>query len=232
MASDRAGQGTQGTLFPQNSGGIGGKAGGAYLEQLPPEPRVIVFDLETMLSAQEVGGFHNAHRMRMAVGVLYDSAKDEFFPYREDEMEELIEHLWKADLVCGFNVIRFDYKVLSAYTSRDFSTLPTFDILVDIHERLGYRLKLETLASNTLGVGKSADGLQSLEWVRQGRMDLVRDYCIQDVTVTRDLFLFGLNEGYLSYRDKRRGKVRLDVDWNLEALVTAAGRASGRNGES
>ncbi len=215
----------QGSLFSSaGQGSPSSRRQGSSMDRLPADPRILVFDLETMLSAQEVGGFQHAERMRLAVGVVYDSAEHRFFSYWEQEADDLLDHLWKGDLVCGFNSVKFDYKVLSAYTDRSFATLPSFDILADIHQRLGFRLKLDTLASNTLGVGKSADGLQSLEWVRQGKMDLVRDYCIQDVTVTRDLFLFGLSEGYLLYRDKRHGKVRLEVDWDLPTLVERAAR--------
>ena len=202
------------------------------LREVPQGKRVVVFDLETQRSFDEVGGRSQFHRLGVSVGVAYRYDEARFITYHEETVGELIELLKSAELVVGYNILGFDYQVLRGYTDEDLRTLPTFDIMYDLEERLGFRPKLESVAAPTLGRGKSADGLQSLEWVRQGRMDLVRDYCIQDVTVTRDLFLFGLNEGYLSYRDKRRGKVRLDVDWNLEALVTAAGRASGRNGES
>jgi DEAD/DEAH box helicase domain-containing protein len=133
--------------------------------------------------------------------------------------------LEQADLIIGFNIKGFDYKVLGAYTNKDLTRLKTFDILEDIHQRLGFRLSLDHLASETLGQGKSADGLQAVAWFNQGDMQKLTDYCRQDVIVMRDLFLFGLKNGYLVYRSKiedREQRVRLRVDWKLEQMLQKA----------
>ena len=183
-------------------------------------PRVLVFDLETRNLAQDVGGWRNTHLMRVSVAVVYDSLEDDFFVYEEDEIEELLDHLGKADLIVGFNVKRFDYRVLSAYSGMDFSSLPTFDILEDIFNRLGFRLSLDHLAKETLNMGKSADGLQAVEWFRNGEMEKLTEYCKQDVVVTRDLFEFGIRNGHLIYSEKKSGRrLRLLVDWKLEDLM-------------
>jgi methionyl aminopeptidase len=65
---------------------------------------------------------------------------------------------------------RFDYGVLRAYSHRSFAELPTFDLLEDVHRKLGRRLSLNHLATHTLGRGKSGDGLQSLVWWKEGRL--------------------------------------------------------------
>lgn len=120
-----------------------------------------------------------------------------------------------ADLVVGFNVKRFDYKVLAGYTGVDYARrLPTLDLLEELRGSLGFRLGLGHLAKETLGEGKSADGLQSLEWVQEGRLDLVEDYCRRDVEVLRDLYLHGRREGFVCYRDrKRKAKLKIPVEW-------------------
>ena len=186
----------------------------------PKEMRIIYLDLETQKLAQEVGGWQNTHLMRVSVLVIYDSLEKRFFTFTEDTLDDLINLLDQADLVVGFNIKRFDYGVLSAYTSRKLEGLPTFDILEDIYRRLGFRLGLDHLARETIGQGKSADGLQAVEWFRQGEMEKLADYCRQDVAATRDLFLFGLCNGHLIYRTKKDEKrVRLLVDWNLDDMV-------------
>ena len=120
-------------------------------------------------------------------------------------MGALVEALRRASLVIGYNIKRFDYLVLAGYTGEDFArTLPTLDLLEDVACRLGFRVGMGHLAQETLGIGKSADGLQSLEWVRQGRLDLVEQYCRKDVEILRDLYLHGRREGFLFYRDKQR----------------------------
>lgn len=175
--------------------------------------RFVVFDLETQRSAQEVGGWHNARKMGVSVGVVYDSALDDFLVFRDDRMDELVQALRQADLVVGFNSLRFDYEVLRGYTKFDFSTLPTLDMLDHIKARLGVRLSLDTLGSATLNAAKTADGLQALEWWKQGRMEEITRYCTADVAITRDLYLFGRDNGYLLYRNKAQKVVRCPVKW-------------------
>ena len=172
-----------------------------------------VFDLETQRSAAEVGGWHRADQMGVSCGVIYDSQKDVFTEYTEDQIERLIGDLKKFKLVVGFNVKRFDFLVLKGYTNFDFSTLNTLDILEDIHHVLGFRLSLAQVAQETLGITKTGDGLQALQWWREGRIREIIDYCKMDVMLTRDLFLFGRQNGYLIFSNRDRKRVRLPVHW-------------------
>ena len=178
--------------------------------QLPPA-RYGVFDLETKRSAAEVGGWHRASRMGVSVAVVYDSKHDAYTTYLEQDIPALIRHLKQLDLVIGFNNKRFDNRVLSAYTSFHLNGLPTMDILEHITTRLGYRLSLDRLAENTLGVKKTADGLQALQWYKEGCMAEIIDYCRRDVEITRDLYLFGLKNRYLLFNNKAGKVVRLPV---------------------
>ncbi|MFO7599715.1 MAG: DEAD/DEAH box helicase [Candidatus Desulfacyla sp.] len=193
-------------------------------QAIPPEeargPRILYLDLETQKTAQEVGGWQNSHLMRISVAVLFDSIQNDFLIFEEDRVDDLLTHLKTGDLIIGFNIKRFDYRVLGAYSDQDLSELPTFDILEDVYRRLGFRLGLDHLATETLNKGKTADGLQAVEWFRQGEMAKLTDYCRQDVAATRDLFLYGLENGHLIYRKKGAGaRLRLLVDWNLENLI-------------
>jgi len=183
-----------------------------------------VFDVETRRSAHEVGGWHRAARMGISVAVLYDGQRDEFFTFEEHETEQLIEHLYSLELVIGFNNKRFDNQVLSAYTSRRLSDLPSLDILEEISCQLGYRLSLDRLAEHTLQVKKEGNGLLALQWFAQGRMDLLRAYCRKDVAITRDLFLYGLRENHLLFQNKAGKVVRLPVAFQQRiAGILAAG---------
>jgi DEAD/DEAH box helicase domain-containing protein len=175
--------------------------------------RFAVLDLETCRSAQEVGGWHNARAMGVSCAVLYDSAQDRFLSYTAQEIPSLVGQLVEFDLVVGFNISRFDYAVLSGCSRFDFNSLPTLDMLLDVRKRLGYGLSLEHLARETLGRGKSGTGLQALEWWKQGRMDLIVEYCTGDVALTRDLYLFGRENGHLLFRNKAGSLVRVPVAW-------------------
>jgi DEAD/DEAH box helicase domain-containing protein len=172
-----------------------------------------VLDIETRRSAQEVGGWNRAKLMGVSIAVLYDSEEDRFFDYEEHQIGELVQHLEKLDLTIGFNILKFDYTVLTGLSDFPFHKLPTLDLLVHVHHRLGYRLKLDNLARATLDAAKSADGLQALKWWQEGRLDLITQYCRQDVAVTRDLYLHGREHKHVFFTNKARQKVRLPVDW-------------------
>jgi DEAD/DEAH box helicase domain-containing protein len=192
------------------------------------EPRLLFFDLETQKTAQDVGGWQNTHLMRVSVAAVFDTLKDCFLDYDEENIDALLAHLAKADLIVGFNIKRFDYRVLKAYARDDLSALPTFDILEDIHRRLGFRLGLDHLARETLNRGKTAHGLQAVEWFRRGELKKLTEYCRHDVMVTRDLFQYGLEKGHLIYREKRsERRVRLLVDWQLEEMIKPGQKAKG-----
>jgi DEAD/DEAH box helicase domain-containing protein len=179
------------------------------------DPCTVLFDIETLRSAVDVGGWGNIHRMGVALAVACFLEEGRFEIYRETDVRALVEALRSATLVIGYNIRRFDYRVLSGYTGEDYSRLlPTFDLLEDVHARLGFRVGMGHLAMETLGYPKSADGLQSLQWVRDGRLDLVEEYCRKDVEILRDLYLHGRREGFLLYRDRRRDvRLKFAVEW-------------------
>ncbi|MHC1712955.1 MAG: DEAD/DEAH box helicase [Solidesulfovibrio sp.] len=188
-------------------------AGSTVATKTAPPERFGVLDVETRRAAADVGGWGNAHKMGISVAVLYDSALDDFLVYRQEELPELYSALTQFDLVVGFNINRFDYKVLDGVTPLNHRTLPTLDILERVHERLGYRLSLDGLAKATLGTQKSASGLDALAWWKEGRLDEIITYCKQDVAVTRDLYLFGRDNGFLLFSNKAGRTVRLPVEW-------------------
>jgi DEAD/DEAH box helicase domain-containing protein len=172
-----------------------------------------VVDVETRRSAAEAGGWNRPDLMGVSIAVLYDSGPDEFVDYQEHEIPALAERLRAMNLVVGFNILRFDYGVLAGAHPFPWRNLPTLDMLAHVHDRLGYRLKLDNLAQATLDVGKSADGLQALKWWAEGRLDEIARYCRQDVAVTRDLYLFGRENGYVLFSNKAGQKARLPVSW-------------------
>jgi DEAD/DEAH box helicase domain-containing protein len=143
---------------------------------------------------------------------------------------ELIARLRSLELVIGFNLKRFDYRVLGAYTPHDLGRLPTLDLLEEVQAKLGFRLSLQALGEATLGAAKSADGLQAVQWWREGNTWDLAAYCQRDVELTRELFLFGQEHGYLLYRRKSGELLRVPVDWSWESLRRrfAAGSAEPR----
>ncbi|MFQ6100632.1 MAG: ribonuclease H-like domain-containing protein [Anaerolineae bacterium] len=174
---------------------------------------IIAFDLETRHTADEVGGWHNIRDMGLAVAVTYHAAEDVYRDYLEQQVDRLIAALRGADLVVGYNLLRFDYEVLHAYTDDPLSDLPTVDMLQDLYNALGWRPKLDDVAAATLGETKSADGLQAVRWFRQGKLDKVIAYCRRDVEVTWQVYQFGRDNGYVQYHDRRWRVHQVPVRW-------------------
>jgi len=153
--------------------------------------KVVVFDLETQRSFAEVGGRSQFHRLGVSAGVAYRYDLDKFLVVQEETISDLVDLLLEASLVVGYNIRGFDYEVLRAYTDEALQKLPTLDLMYDLEERLGFRPKLDSVISATLGDSKSADGMQALEWWKLGEIDKIIEYCQEDVRVTRDLYDFG-----------------------------------------
>lgn len=181
--------------------------------------RVQYFDLETQKSAEDVGGWGNIHKMGLAVGVVWDSLDREFFTYEEKDSANLVEKLRTADLAVGFNIIGFDYTVLQPYSDFDLQEINTFDMLVDVKKNLGFRLSLNHLAQHTLNAEKSADGLVSLQWFKEGKINKIIQYCKQDVEITRDLYLYGEKNGFVKYQSRSGNPRDLKVDWKTANLI-------------
>lgn len=176
----------------------------------------VYFDLETQKSAQEVGGWHNISQMKMALGVTYSTARGSYEIYTEREVDALIQELMRADCVVGFNVLRFDYTVLAPYSIFDLTQIPTVDLLVDIEAKLNRRLKLDMIAEASLGVGKTADGVEALKWWKEGRLREIAEYCCYDVKTTRLVHEFGAQHGKVYYVNSRTHlKEAIPIPWKL-----------------
>ena len=184
------------------------------------ESRIQYFDLETQKSADDVGGWGNIHKMKLAVGVVWDSIDQDYFVYEEKDAKTLVEKLRTADLVIGFNVIGFDYTVLQPYSDFDLQEINTFDMLVDVKKLLNFRLSLNHLAQHTLDAKKSADGLISLQWYKEGKIDKIIHYCKQDVEITRDLYLYGEEHGHVNYQSRSGNPLQLEVNWKTTNFVS------------
>lgn len=174
---------------------------------------IVYFDLETQKSADEVGGWSHIDRMGLSIGVTYSTARGGYAIYGERQVNDLIKDLQRADLVVGFNILRFDYEVLHGYTPFDFSQLPTLDLMVDLAEKLQHRLSLDSLASALFGLEKTADGLQAIAWYREGRLLEIAEYCCYDVKLTKLVHEYGAQHRQVHYQNKFGKKLSVAVQW-------------------
>lgn len=182
---------------------------------------IVYFDLETQRSFGDVGGAKNKDKMGISVGVAYSTRTEKYHIFGEDQTDDLVDMLIKADLVVGYNHMYFDYPVLQGYTILDLpNQTVNLDMMIEVEQILGHRLKLDALASASLGTGKSADGLDALRWWQEYKktgnkepMMKIAEYCCFDVKVTKEVHEYGIKNGFLKYNDRNGNPTQVDVDW-------------------
>lgn len=160
---------------------------------------IIVYDIETKESFQDVGS-RDPRRLSISLLGMYSYQDDEYFSFTEDELPQFFRRLENCDLLIGFNNKGFDDQVVSAVFP-EINKVPSFDILERVHKVLGFRVKLDNIANATLGYGKSGDGLQAIRLYAEGKIEELRQYCLDDVKITHEVYEFGKRNGFLKYRD-------------------------------
>ncbi len=174
----------------------------------------VFFDLESQNLFDDVGGRGNIDKLKVACAVTYSTEKSDFTVYWEQDVPALIAELKSATKVVGFNLQGFDYLVLRPYSPETrFASIPTLDLLLDLQKILGFRIGLDSIASATLGTTKTADGIKSVEWFRNGELEKVAEYCKADVDITRRVFEFGRDNGHIFYKSRLGSKLKVEVKW-------------------
>ena len=92
----------------------------------PESGPLVVFDVETQKLFEEVGG-RQASKLGLSIAVSYDADAGVFRDFNEETVGELVEQIFSARLVVGYNTLKFDYAVLRPYTDRKFNRVPTLD---------------------------------------------------------------------------------------------------------
>jgi DEAD/DEAH box helicase domain-containing protein len=177
---------------------------------------LVFFDLETQNLFEDVGGRNNTAALKVSCAVTWSSVRTDFAMYWERDVPALIAELKSANRVIGFNVKGFDYEVLKPYAPNErLAFLPTLDLMDSLYRILGFRVSLDSVARATLGMEKTADGVQSVAWFRAGELDKVAEYCKADVDITRRIFEFGRDNGYIYYLSRLGSKQKVLVNWKV-----------------
>lgn len=181
-------------------------------------PDTLVIDVETKKSFDEVGGERNIRELGISVAGVYSYEKDAFFAFEEHELSKLGEMVAEAGHVIGFNINHFDIPVMEPYLGDGaFAKVAVSDLFEDATKFLGHRVGLQALSKATLGASKSGHGLEALQWFRDGRVEDVKKYCLDDVRLTRDLYEYGKKHGHVLFESNRDGSIRsIPVSWGKE----------------
>ena len=175
---------------------------------------IVVFDLETQNLFEDVGGRTNIAALKVSCAVTWSSVRNDFAVYWEKDVPALVAELKSAGRIIGFNVKGFDYEVLRPYAPTErLQFLPTLDLMDDLFHTLSFRVSLDAVARATLGDSKSASGLQAVAWWRSGELDKLAEYCKIDVDVTRRIYAFGCENGFVQYISRLGSKQKVKVNW-------------------
>ena len=162
--------------------------------------RKIFFDIETKNTFQDIGKNEPA-ALDLSIVCIYDSETKEYTSYLEGELNKLWPIIEQADMLIGYNSDHFDIPLLNKYYPGDLTKIKSLDLLKEIKDSIGKRLKMDHVAEGTLGINKSGHGLQAITWWKQGEIEKIRAYCIDDVKITKKLYEYALKNKKLKYRD-------------------------------
>jgi len=178
----------------------------------------LILDVETKKAFDEVGGYFPDRLGVSFVGVCVregTSGKGEMRSFFEKDLQDLFPLLEKADVVIGFNIDDFDMQTLVPYYTGDITAIPTVDVMGRIKKSVGHRIGLDAVAKETLGIGKSGDGLDAIKYYQTKNWEALAKYCLQDVAVTRDVYDYGLNKGSVKFRNKWNRLIECPVDFSF-----------------
>jgi DEAD/DEAH box helicase domain-containing protein len=150
-------------------------------------------------------------------------SKDEIYNIFDHQFQIYdIQHLFfhlagittEKKLLIGHNIIKFDMEVMHG-TFAELGLLSEFMksgipspliehmMLVDTMTGFGRRVKLDDLAWEVLGRGKSGNGaLAPINW-KDGKYEEVIKYCDNDVQLTADIYREYLKNGHVKFKGRR-----------------------------
>jgi DEAD/DEAH box helicase domain-containing protein len=160
--------------------------------------RKIVIDIETSNQFREVGSTDPA-ALNLSIICVYDYETDTYSSYLQEELKNLWPLIEKTDMIITFNGDHFDIPLLNKYYSGDLSKIKSLDLMKEIKKSLGRRIGLGAIAQATLGKGKGGSGLEAITWWKNGEVEKVKKYCLEDVKVTKELYEFALKNKKVMY---------------------------------
>ncbi len=175
--------------------------------------KYLVFDIETT----DAVGPGEITDLNISVVSIYDSETKKINSFGPKEFGRMWKMFESTDVIVGYNSNHFDIPILNKYYSGDLGAIKSIDIMSGIKESFGRRVKLDDVANATLGIKKSANGLQAVTWWKEGRIDKIKKYCEDDVKITADLFHFIQENGFVKLRDFSGEIIKIPINtqsWN------------------
>ncbi len=179
---------------------------------------ILVIDIETKNTFQDVGGRENLKDLSISIVGVYSYEEDKYFVFEENELEKLSPKLQKAQLLVTFAGKRFDIPVMEKYFHFNISSINHYDILEKVEEKLGRRISLDILAEANLGLKKTGKSIDAIDLYSQGKIDELKEYCLNDVKLTKELYELIKKQGYLWIPQKNSNEmIKLNIDLPTES---------------
>lgn len=179
----------------------------------------LVLDIETKNTFFDVGR-DNLHKLEVSLVGLYSYKDDKYFSFGEHNLKEAGKMLKDSSLLVGFSISRFDIPVLDRHFDFDLFAIPRIDLLDEIELKLGRRVSLNVLAKTNIGLEKTHSSLEAPILYKDGKMDELRDYCLNDVKITKDLYELAKKQGYLLVPNKLTGEQeKVELDFTAAGLT-------------
>jgi hypothetical protein len=173
----------------------------------------LVFDIETQnfFTDPDVG-WDNFAALKISVVAAYSYVENRYYCYEEDEMDKLAELFNDARRIVGFSMNRYDIPVLNNYFQRlkdgpKLWEMERVDLLEEIEMATGQRVSLSRLAEANLGVKKDHHGSEAIGLYRDGKMEELKEYCINDVKLTKELYDLYHKQNFLLMPSKQTGEI-------------------------
>lgn len=182
--------------------------------------RIITFDIET--TGNFGRGSWKPEDLELTICCTHDSETNSYDSFLKEDLARLWKLFEQADMLVGYNSDHFDIPILNKYYPGDLTKIKSLDLMKEVYDVLGRRIKLDTLAAGTLGTKKSGDGMQAIKWWKEGNVKKLREYCLKDVEITRKIFDHALQHGVLHFRELGSKKeVKLDTSRWMSANTSA-----------
>ena len=179
----------------------------------------LVIDIETKNTFAEVGGQNNIHKLDASFVGVYSYNQDKYLSFYENQFDELGQLLQKAGLIIGFSINRFDIPVMEKYFKFNLKAVPCLDLLEEIELGLGHRISLDILAKTNLGIGKTHHGLEAIKFYKEGNLEELKNYCLNDVKITKELYDLAKKQGHLMVPRKYSEEVvKVTFNWKEQIL--------------
>jgi hypothetical protein len=184
-------------------------------------------DVEIAKEVKSVpGGWNNPEAMGFGSAVVYGKKEDRYWFFVHNEGRDAMIKLLNGRHVVSFNGIKFDSRVVLDNDRALFPSeglvmkgpvaWANYDILAEyvvtrfnLHDveaaekKLGERgihdgtFNLDALCRHTLGCGKSGHGAEAPLLYQAGKFGELLEYNLQDVRITRKLYEFILDYGFV-----------------------------------